>query len=425
MEAVRDLISGGDRRAARFLLAYAQSSLGTWAGATAIVVLAYQRLHSVWAVTLILLADFVPGMLLGPLLGAAADRWPRRTCLIVADVVRALAFVGVALIPDFASTLALATVAGAATALFTPAALSALPDLVEPRRVPALTAFYGVVADMGKTAGPLLAGAMFALIGTDGVVLANGISFAVSAVILVATPFANSRRPATLRHSLLREARAGLAATARIPVVRVVLWASSLTALFAAMMNVGELFLARKLGGGATGYAVIVTAFGCGMIAGSAYGARTATPKALRSRYLSGILLVGAALTSIAAIPVFALTLPAFALAGVANGLVMVHQRLLIQSLVPEAVKGRAFAALETLLAWGFVASFLAGGALVAALGAAGLMAVAGGGCLIVRVAAGRALAHDAAALETERYAVAPSPFEVDDASIAARTASV
>ena len=424
MEAVRELISGGDRRAARFLFAYAQSSLGTWAGATAIVVLAYQRLHSVWAVTLILLADFVPGMLLGPLLGAAADRWPRRRCLIAADVVRALAFVGVALIPNFASTLALATVAGAATALFTPAALSALPDLVEPERVPALTAFYGVVADIGKTAGPLLAGAMFALIGTGGVVLANGISFAVSAVILVATPFASTRAEPT-HHSLFAEARAGLTAAARMPVVRVVLWASSLTALFAAMMNVGELFLARKLGGGATGYAVIVTAFGGGMIAGSALGARSATAAALRSRYLSGILLVGAALLAIAAIPVFALTLPAFALAGVANGLVMVHQRLLIQSLVPDAVRGRAFAALETLLAWGFVVSFLAGGGLLAVLGSAGLMAFAGGGCLIVRAAAGRALARDAASLEGKRYAGAPMPLDVDDASIAARTASV
>src|SRR5205807_554635 len=168
----------------------------------------------------------------------------------------------------------------------------------------------------------------------------------VSAVILVATPFASTRAEPT-HHSLFAEARAGLTAAARMPVVRVVLWASSLTALFAAMMNVGELFLARKLGGGATGYAVIVTAFGCGMIAGSAYGARTATPQALRSRYLSGILLVGAALTSIA-----------------------------------------------------------------------------GGGCLIVRAAAGRALARDAT-VETERYAGAPTPLEVDDASMAARTASV
>jgi MFS family permease len=425
MTSIRHLVSArrDERRAARFLLAYAQSSLGTWAGATAIVVLAYQRFHSAWAVTLILLADFVPGMLLGPLLGAVADRWPRRRCLIAADVARAGAFAAIALISNFEATVALATIAGAATALFTPAALSSLPDLVEPERVQPLTAFYGVLNDVGKTIGPLLAGGMFALIGAGGVVLANGVSFAASAAILVATPFATSRPggEGAEPESLFRDAWRGVAAAARMPVLRVVLWATALTAFFAAMMNVGEFFLARKLGGGATGYAAMITVFGCGMIAGSAYGARKADERALRSRYLAGILLVGAALVAIAAVPVFAFALAGFAVAGVANGLVIVHQRVLIQTLVSEAFKGRAFAALETLLAWGFVASYLVAGALVAAVGVAPLLAIAGGGCLAVRVAAGRGFARDARPVTA--YAGAPISPELEETS-SVRTAS-
>jgi hypothetical protein len=56
------------------LIAHAQSALGTGAAAVALVVLAYKRFHSPWAITLVLLADFLPAMVLGPLFGAAVDR---------------------------------------------------------------------------------------------------------------------------------------------------------------------------------------------------------------------------------------------------------------------------------------------------------------------------------------------------------------
>src|SRR4051794_21906532 len=80
-----------------FFAAHAQSSIGTGAGYVALLVLAYERTGSAWVVTLVLLADFLPSMVLGPLLGVAADRWSRRSCAIAADVLRAVAFVGIAL----------------------------------------------------------------------------------------------------------------------------------------------------------------------------------------------------------------------------------------------------------------------------------------------------------------------------------------
>ena len=43
-----------------FFLARAQSSLGTGAGYVGLLVLAYDRLESPWAISLILLADFLP-----------------------------------------------------------------------------------------------------------------------------------------------------------------------------------------------------------------------------------------------------------------------------------------------------------------------------------------------------------------------------
>src|SRR3954453_8523057 len=111
-------------QARRFFLAYGQSALGTGVAYVALLLVAYQRFHSPWAIALVLLADFVPPMFLAPLFGTMVDRWSRRWWAIVADAVRALAFIALALIPSFPATVSLALVAGAATAMSKPALLA-------------------------------------------------------------------------------------------------------------------------------------------------------------------------------------------------------------------------------------------------------------------------------------------------------------
>src|SRR2546423_11071286 len=129
-------------RARRFFAAYAQSSLGNGAGYVALVVLAYDRWHSPWAITLVLMADFIPAMLLGPLFGAIADRWSRRRIAVLSDLMRATAFVAVGVVGGVWATIAPALLPGGGAGLFTPAVLAALPGLGDERRVPAGTSLY-------------------------------------------------------------------------------------------------------------------------------------------------------------------------------------------------------------------------------------------------------------------------------------------
>src|SRR3954453_17983752 len=119
-------------RARWFLLASLQSSFGTGAATVALVIIAYDRLHSPWAITLILLAEWLPSMVAGPVFGAMADRWSRRACAVGADVLSAAAFVGLGFAHSFGLTLALALAAGVGISLWSPAILAALPSLVEP-----------------------------------------------------------------------------------------------------------------------------------------------------------------------------------------------------------------------------------------------------------------------------------------------------
>src|ERR687892_1663308 len=103
LKPIRELLRH-ERQSRAFFVAHAQSSLGTGAGYVALLVLAYERFESPWAISLILLADFLPAMFLGPIFGAAADRWSRRWCAATADVARALAFVSLAFFDGVAIT---------------------------------------------------------------------------------------------------------------------------------------------------------------------------------------------------------------------------------------------------------------------------------------------------------------------------------
>src|SRR5436190_18296127 len=228
MTAAFDLLRR-ERRARRFFAAHAQSSLGTGAGYAALLLLAYQRSHTPIAISLVLAADLAPAMVLGPVFGAAADRWSRRRCAVAADVLRAAAFLGLPFVHGLAPTIALALAAGTGTGLFTPAALAGLPSLVEHRRLTAANSLFAAVADLGWALGPALAAAALLVAGPETIVAVNGATFALSAVVLARMPFgeAPSIARAPGRTSLAREAREGLRAARRTPGLPAVLAASS------------------------------------------------------------------------------------------------------------------------------------------------------------------------------------------------------
>jgi MFS family permease len=385
LRPIRDLLRY-EPQSRLFFAAHAQSSLGTGAGYVALLVLAYERLESPWAISLVLLADFLPSMFLGPIFGAAADRWSRRWCASLADLARALAFVSLAFFDGFALTLALALLAGVGTGLFRPAVMAGLPSLVSRAGLPAATSLYGAVADLGFTLGPALAGAGLLLTSPETVMLVNGLSFAVSAVVLTRVPLGGGDRREEQR-SLVREARAGVKAVARMPGLRAVIAGSSFVVLFAGLFNVGELLLAKEeLGAGEAGFALLVAMFGLGVVAGSLAGAGSSDPRLLKRRYLVGIGVTGVGFLAAAAAPGIALATAGFAVAGFGNGLLLVHERLLVQVTVGEDLLGRVFGLRDTLDAWAWTIAFASAGLLLVTLDTRLVLALAGAGVCAVAV---------------------------------------
>lgn len=376
-----------------FFIAHAQSSLGTGAGYAGLLLIAYDRHPGPWGITLVLLADFLPAMLLGPVLGAAADRWSRRACAVAADVVRGGALIGIAVVGSIEATVALALIGGLGAGLFQPSILAGLPSLVREDRVPAAMSLYGSIREVGTMAGPALGAVALIAIGAETLVLVDGITFLVSAAVLSVLPFGGrpERPPGeAARPSLAAEAREGLRATRRLAGVRTLIFASSAVLLFAGMLNVAELLFAKdELGVGDSGFSVLVALGGLGIVIGSSLGARPATLDDQRRRYLAGVLLLGAGLLALSVTPSFAIACPVVVLIGVGNGLVLVYGRVLIQRIVPENLLGRVFGIKDAVTSAAFGVAFLTAGALVALFGTRTLLVVAGVGALVVWLAAG------------------------------------
>jgi MFS family permease len=381
-----------------FYVALTQSAVGNGAAYVALLLVAYDRWPSPWAISLVLLADLLPAMLLGPVFGAIADRWSRRWCAVAADVIRAVAFIGIAVVDVFAATVAFAVLAGVGTALFTPATLAGLPSLVSRDRLPAATSLYGAIADLGFTAGPGIAAVILIAAGAEELLLANGVTFFISAVILARLPFGASpvgqeHAPGRVVASLVREARQGLQTVARMRDIRVVIAGGSAALFFAGAFNVAELpYASDALDVSDAGYSVLVAVFGLGFIAGSLMGSGGGAPAVLRRRFVLGALLMGVGFVASAFAPVLLVALLTFAAAGFGNGLLLVHERLMVQEFVPDAVMGRAFGVKDALASWAFGVAFIAAGGLLTLFEPRTLIGIAGAGVILVAVLSAVAL---------------------------------
>ena len=137
-------------------LATTVSGIGTWVAVIALTVDVYDRTHSAEWVSALLIADFLPAVVIGLAFGPVVDRFSRRRLMIGSDVVS----VGVFAALIFASTpgqiVALAAVAGFATGFFRPATYAGLPSLVEEADLPAANSLLRSTTHLTTVVGTLV-----------------------------------------------------------------------------------------------------------------------------------------------------------------------------------------------------------------------------------------------------------------------------
>jgi MFS family permease len=373
----------------RLLGAWLQSCIGTGAGYVALLLLTTRYLHTSWAVAAVLLCDLLPAIAFGFWFGALADRYSKRALVVIASVLQAIAFGGLAFAHTAAPIFLLALLAGLGNAMELPALRSALPAIAGDGTQVA-SALYDTCRWVGATFGPLLAAGLFALSGVALPLAINGFSFVIAGAVLATVAMDKPANSNEGGRSDLRVA-AGLREAFDSPLV-VPLIASGCGVLFAgSLLNVCEPFLAtRVLHGSGSDYALLVAAYGGGMVVASALVARGGTKAVtvLVHRYVYALALIAVGLfgsSVVGSVPAAGLT---FAATGLAYSLLVVSQTQLILVSVPIAVQGRLFGARDTFNASALLLGLGGAAPLIATIGVRLTLATAAGVCGVCAVVA-------------------------------------
>lgn len=321
------------------------SSLGTWLLQFAIILAVYDRTRSASLTATVFLAQTIPLALLGTRAGAVADRYERRTLLVLGDIVSALLTLPL-LLPGFAtSTPALCALLAAkacVATVFSPAYRAFLPAVVRAEQLPAANALMFLSGGAVAIAGPLLGAVLYASYGLTVLVVLDVASFGLSVLTLLAVRTRSRGGGAGRSRPGFLPRRTG--ALGEVPILLPLIAMS-----IGAMMADGVLnptfapFLQGTLGADARGVGVAVTVLTGGTFAGSALGAVVVPRLGARRSLVAALGATTGLLFFYALAPTFEVALVALGAFGVIGPIGHVAQQTLFQTEVPDAIRGEAF----------------------------------------------------------------------------------
>ena len=365
------------------------SGAGTWLAVVALTVDVYDRTGSGRWVSALLIADFLPMIVIGLALGPLVDRLPRRTLLIGADLARLAVFCALPFADSAGAIVGLAAVAGIATAFFRPAVYAGLPNLVDERDLPAANSLFQTADRLTVTLGPLAGGIVVAGSGPSLGYAINAGSFAVSAALLARIPAGRLQQGRAASRGHWRDLVAGFALlrTSQPLVAVVVVW--SLVVLGHGFVNVAEVALAKvTLSAGDVGFGLLFAAFGVGLAVGSFAAARVLARFGLGRVYPAVVALQALGVGAAAAAPSVWVALPLVVIFGLGNGVAVVANALLVQRGSPDELRGRAFTLAMSINFAALGAGMVAAGPVLDALGARWCWAVAAVLCGVAAIVA-------------------------------------
>jgi MFS family permease len=164
------------------------SQMGDWFDTIAVYTLALQLTGSTRSVALIMVARFLPSVVMGPLSGVVADRFSRRSVMIASDLLRAVVVLGFLFIrrPDQMWLVYVLTVLQLAfSAFFEPAKTAAIPSIVSDRELLPANAISSVTWSVMLTMGAAIGGVVTGWFGTNAAFVLDSLTFVASALLIM------------------------------------------------------------------------------------------------------------------------------------------------------------------------------------------------------------------------------------------------
>lgn len=354
------------------------SSVGDAVTTLALPLTAVTVLHaSAVQVGVLAAASWVAWLVIGLPAGVVVGRLPLRGTQIAMDLARAVALVSLPLAwwagaLTFVHLVTVALVIGFADVVFSVGSTTFLPAIVPKSDLNARNSLMSATQATTQMGGPSLGGLLVQLAGAVPAVLADAVSYLVSAALIRRLPAREVPQPAG-RTRVLPMVREGWHYVVRHPVMAPCTWAATaVNFACGALLALAPLYLVRVLGAPAGLVGVLIATEGIGSLLGA-----TLTPwltrraGSARSLLLAGL---GGALCSLL-LPVgtgaTGMVLFALGNAGFATGVVIlsINTRTFRQTESPPELLARVMATVR-FVSWGAIpAGALAAGAVAGALG--------------------------------------------------------
>ena len=358
----------------RLWISLSLSSLGDWLGFLATTALASQLAgsysHALYAVAAVLFVRLLPAIFIGPIAGVWADRFNRRTTMVVTDIIRFLLFLSIPLVPHLWWLLVASFLIECASLFWIPAKEASIPNLV-PRNQLESANQLSLLTTYGFGA---VAAALFAALSFVNRVLAHDLSFfrtnpvnlalyidaatfMVSALTIVNLHEIDSVAPARNDDGLVNEQLSlGRSLAQGMRFIRGQRWLKGLvlgvcgaTSAGAAVIGLSQIF-AHDLHGGDAAYGTLFGTVFVGLASGMFLGPRLIGSFSRRRVVGLGIIACGLTLAVEALVPNLALAIVTTALMGFWAGLVWVVALTLIGLEVSDELRGRTFAFIYNLI---------------------------------------------------------------------------
>ena len=346
-------------RAFRFLwFGQVVSQMGDWFDTIAVYTIALTLTGSTRSVALIMVARFLPSVVIGPLSGVVADRFSRRTIMIASDIVRAVVVLGFLFVrrPDQMWLVYVLTVLQLAfSTFFEPAKTAVIPSIVSDRELVPANAIASVTWSVMLTLGAAIGGFVAGSFGTNAAFVLDSLTFVASAIIISTVRFPKRvKRPKT---KLTVGKALGIADTIEgahyvrhRPRVLAYLLVKTSWGMGGGILTLLAVFGERIFpvaGKAATGIGVLFTARGIGTAVGPIVARRWTgeTRKQMQTAVGIAFLMGGTFYIAFAVSRSFVWALVFLALAHMGGSILWVFSTVLLQKTVEDNFRGRVFAA--------------------------------------------------------------------------------
>ncbi len=347
------------------------SGMGDWV-IVGVLLDTVNRIGGSVGIAIMLTFRFLPAFLFGLIAGAVVDRLERKTLMITCEIARGLLVVGLAFANSLAMISVLVFCIETFTLLFGPARDSSIPDLVEPEEVMTANSMMSTSTYLTMALGTLLATVILAIAAVihkfpliSGIetlpqfqhqfaFIVDALTFGVSALLIFTIAFPRryeGKMPKMQVREFWNDFKEGITFMRTNPLTRSILGVMIIGFIGGGSLYVlGAPFAQQVLNSVGSKFTLILTFLLVGVVAGAAvvpWLSRFVPASRWFGRAVVGF---GIAMLVFTFIDFYALSLAVIFIGGFMLGYLLVTAYTLLHQNLEEEVRGRVFAAFQTIM---------------------------------------------------------------------------